>query len=255
MRGRTAALLWRAPSWRPRREEPAPSIRGEAVEQAVAAGAAQIGLAAAAVRAARGVRRVPRLRGVVVAQALAVVVADHGGALPALGPVAAGAILARREGAAVRLRAGQHVVAVGGVTAAVDGLALLAERGLLGELVVGAVQVVDVLGDDVALGILPRPAAAAVARIGGGAATRRLGAQIGVPCFAARSGRLRQRLAMAVGALDPAEVAALAGPGAGEEERHDALLRLRRPAQAQRQQGCRHPRAKVRRPIHLKTSR
>src|SRR5436309_101927 len=58
-------------------------IRGEAIEQAVAAGAAQIGLAATAVRAARGMRRVPRFRGIVVAQALAVMMADHRGALPA----------------------------------------------------------------------------------------------------------------------------------------------------------------------------
>ena len=35
---------------------------GEAVQQPVAAGAAQIGLAAAALRAARGVRRIPRMR-------------------------------------------------------------------------------------------------------------------------------------------------------------------------------------------------
>src|SRR5215216_2649461 len=45
-------------------------IRGEAIEQAVAPGAARIGLAAAAVPAARKMRRVPRFRGIVVAQAL-----------------------------------------------------------------------------------------------------------------------------------------------------------------------------------------
>src|SRR5262249_47765189 len=77
------------------------SVCGEAVEQAGAAGRAQVGLAAAAFRAARGMRGVPGLRWLVVAQALAVDVSEHRGALRALGPVAAGAILACRAGAAV----------------------------------------------------------------------------------------------------------------------------------------------------------
>src|SRR5437763_1259688 len=38
--------------------------------------------------------------------------ADHRGALRAAGPVAAGFVLARREGAAVNLRASQNVVSV-----------------------------------------------------------------------------------------------------------------------------------------------
>src|ERR1041384_2646825 len=60
-------------------------VAGEAVEQPVAAGAAQIALAAAAVRTARGMRRVPRLRCIVVTQALPVDMADHGRALGAAG--------------------------------------------------------------------------------------------------------------------------------------------------------------------------
>src|SRR5262249_20286546 len=224
-------------------------VRREAVQQAVAAGALEIGLAAAAVRSARRMRRVPRLRRVVVAQALAVVMADHGGALPALAPIAAGPVIARRKGAAVRLRAGQHVVPVGRVGAAVDRLALLAERRLLVDLVVGAVQVVDALRDHLALGVPPGPAPDAVARLDGVCPLR---AQIGVPGMAARPSRLGQRLAMAVGALDAAEVAALSGPGAGEEERHVALLCLRSPAQTERQQRGRHAEAKGRSFVHLK---
>src|SRR5262249_49619575 len=100
-------------------------MRREAVEQPVAAGALEIVLAAAAVRAARRVRGVPRLRGVVVAQTLSVVMADHRRALAALRPVAAGAIVAGRERGAVGLRAGEDVVHVRGVATAVDGLALL----------------------------------------------------------------------------------------------------------------------------------
>src|SRR6516164_6485714 len=88
-------------------------VRGEAVEQAAAAGAAQVVEAAAAVGAARGMRRIPRSRRNVVAQALAVGVTQHGSALGAARPVAAGAILARRKRGAVHLRAGQNVMRVG----------------------------------------------------------------------------------------------------------------------------------------------
>src|SRR5690242_18341348 len=114
---------------------PTASVRREAVEQTVAAGGAEIRLAAAAVGSARGMRRIPRLRGLVVAQPLAVDMPDHRGALGALGPVAAGPIFTRRECGAVRLRAGERIVAIRRVAAAVDHLALLAQRGLLGEVV------------------------------------------------------------------------------------------------------------------------
>src|SRR5262245_27208763 len=70
-------------------------VRGEAVEQAVAAGAPQVVLAAAAVGPARGMRRIPRLRRGIVAQTLAVAVADHRGALGAARPVAAGSEIGR----------------------------------------------------------------------------------------------------------------------------------------------------------------
>src|SRR5689334_20666743 len=106
-------------------------ISGEAVEQPVAAGAAQIGLAAAALRTARGMRGIPRMRGRVVAQSDAVVMAEHRRALRAARPVATGAVVAGREGGAVRLRAGQDVVPVRRVAASVDDLSLLVKRGLL----------------------------------------------------------------------------------------------------------------------------
>src|SRR5438132_2907823 len=110
------------------------SVRREAVEQAVAAGALEIVLAAAAVRPARGMRRVPGLRLDRVAQAFAVDVAEHRGALGAAGPVAAGAILAGTERGAVHLRAGERVVLVGRRRAAAgNGIALLVERGGLGQ--------------------------------------------------------------------------------------------------------------------------
>ena len=123
-------------------------VGDEAIEQAVAAGAAQIGRAAAALRTARGMRRIPRLRRRIVAQALAVDMADHRGALRAGAPVAAGAIVARRERAAFRGRSGQHVVTVRREADAGDDLAALAQRGVEAELVVVAVQIVDARRDD-----------------------------------------------------------------------------------------------------------
>src|SRR3989454_4554559 len=110
----------------PRRQRAAVRLfRGEAVEEAVAAGALEIVLAAAAVGAARRMRRVPGLRRVVVTQALPVVMPDHRGALTARGPVAARTILSGRERGAVRLGSRQDVVHVGRVAPAVDRLALL----------------------------------------------------------------------------------------------------------------------------------
>ena len=100
----------------------------------------------------------------------------------ALGPVAARLVVAGRERRAVRLRAGQDVVLVRRVAAAVDDLALFGERGLLGE-VVGAVQLRDVLGDDDALGVLPRAAADAILGVDG--AARPCVLQVGVPRLAA----------------------------------------------------------------------
>src|SRR5436305_10010745 len=129
------------------------SVGREAVEQAVAAGALEIVLAAAAVRPARGMRRVPGLRLDRVAQAFAVDVAEHRGALGAAGPVAAGAILAGTERGAVHRGAGARVGLVGGRAPAGKGIALLVERGGLGEIDASGVRVVDTFGDDLSLGV------------------------------------------------------------------------------------------------------
>src|SRR5262245_54602437 len=110
---------------------------------------------------------------------------DHRGALSALGPVAARTIVAGRERGTVGLRAGQDVVHVGRVAAAVDGLALLGQRGLLVDLVL-AVELGHVLGDDDALGVLPRAAADPVARVD---RARALRAQVRAPGLAARARR------------------------------------------------------------------
>ena len=75
-------------------------------------------------------------------------------AVAALGPVAAGAVVAARERRAVGLRTGEDVVLVGGVAAPVDQLSLLGQRGLLGQ-VVGAVQLRRIARDDDAFRVLP----------------------------------------------------------------------------------------------------
>ena len=89
----------------------------------------------------------------------------HRGALGAAGPVPASPILARREGATIRLRAGQHVVIVRRKADAGNNGAALGLRVRRSELVVVAVEIVDVLGDDLALEVLPRAASDAIAGI------------------------------------------------------------------------------------------
>ena len=168
-------------------------------------------------------RRVPGQHGRGIVQTLPVVVADHHGALRAAGAVLARAIFASRECTAVHGRAGQDVVPVGLVTASIDHLAFFGKRGLLGE-VVGAVQFVDRLGDDHALGVHPRTLANAVARVHRPGALRR---QIGVPGLAAGAHRLGKLLAMLVGTGQAAEIGALARTHAGHEETHIGLQRLR----------------------------
>src|SRR3954471_16013027 len=156
-------------------------------------------------------RRIPRARRRVVTQSLAIDVPDHRGALRAAGPVAAGAVFASREGLAVRRRAGEHVVAVRRKADAGNDETALGERRHRAELVVVAVQVVDAGRHDLALEVLPRALADAVASIGSRLAVGVLRREIGVPRLAARTMALGQRLAIPVGTLDAAEVGALAG--------------------------------------------
>src|SRR5262245_57656237 len=239
------ALHWRVPQQhgmtKPRGIPPGPLLKrgwhapvsrelclvgSEAVEQAVTARASQIRLAAAALRATRRVRRIPRPRRGVIAQAFAVDVPDHRGTLGAACPVAAGPVLARREGTPIHLRAGQNVVIVRCVADAGDDGAALGQRRRHAELVVVAVEIVDVLGHHFALEVLPRPLADAITGVDGLRTARSLGAQIGAPGLAACARTLRQRLAVTIRALEPAEVRAFPGTGAGHEKGH--IRRLRR---------------------------
>src|SRR5258708_32466376 len=126
------------------------SVRRETVQQAGAAGADQILLAAAALRSARGMSRIPgigrRRRG----DTGAVGMSEHRRALRAARPILAGAVLAGRESGAVGLRSRQYVMAVRVIADAVVDFALLGQPGLLGEIVV-AMQLGDILRDHDAL--------------------------------------------------------------------------------------------------------
>src|SRR4051794_36292600 len=118
------------------------------------------------------------MRGRIVAQSDAVVMTEHGRALRAARPIMTGTVVAGRKRSAVRLRAGQDIVPVWRIAAAIDDFPLFAKRGLLGQMIV-AVQLVESAGDDVALGVAPGALADAVARIDAGTAVGRLRAQIG----------------------------------------------------------------------------
>src|SRR6478672_2456480 len=196
------------------------SVRREAVQQAVAAGALQVVLRAAAAGSTRGMGRVPRLRGRAVVEAAAVRMSEHGAANRAR-PVAARAVLSGGKGRAVGLRAREHVVHIRRIAAAVDDGALLGERGLLRQ-VVAAVELGHVFRDDLALRVLPWALADAIAGVDRPGALR---AEIGVPRLAAGAGRRGELLAVLVGAVESAQIAAVADRRARDEKAHVALLR------------------------------
>src|SRR4029077_18322298 len=101
----------------------------------------------------------------VFAQPLPVDMPEHRRTLGAAGPVVAGLVLTRRERSAVGLRAGQGVVPVGRVAAAVDDIALLGQRRLLADVVVVAMQFGNILGNDHPFDVLPWTMSDAVARV------------------------------------------------------------------------------------------
>src|SRR5687768_15470354 len=145
---------------------------------------------------------------------------DDGRSIAALRPVAAGHVLVAGGGAAIGLRAGEDVVPVRAVAPPVDHLAFLVEPGLFVDFAVG-MEVVDVARDFLALRVLPRAFANSIPGIDF------VGTEVRPPLALPSAGGFRQRLAMPVSALEPAEIGALAGPGAGDEEGHVLLLRLR----------------------------
>ena len=139
----------------------------------------------------------------------------------ALGPVAAHHVGKRRarKGRAVGPRAGQHVVLVGRLRAAVHGLTFFVQCRRFRQVIVGRVQLFDAPGDHDALGVLPRAGADSVARIHELRIVQcgRLRAQLGAPRAITGTRRLRKRLAVLVRALEAAQVGSLARPSAGHK--------------------------------------
>src|SRR6266446_5048580 len=86
-------------------------------------------------------------------------------------------------------------------------------------------QLVDILGDRHALAVLPGSASDAVARVDRRLAVGGLRAEVGVPGMAAGTDCLGELLAQPVGAGEAAEIATLAGAGAGDKKRRAGLLR------------------------------
>src|SRR5205085_8310547 len=119
--------------------------------------------------AARHVRGVPGFREDIVRETPPVAVTDDRAAEGAAGPVVAGQVEVSGKRATVHLRAGDDVVVVRREADAGHHGAALGERRLHRELVVVAVEILDVLSDDLALEILPGAGADAVASMDGAA--------------------------------------------------------------------------------------
>jgi len=181
--------------------------------------------------------------------------AEHGAAELAARPVVAGHVEVARKCAAVGGRAGQDVVPVGVESEPGDHGAALGQRGRRAEPDVCAVQVVDALRHHLALEILPRALADAVAGIHRSGAGSGIGAEIGAPGLVAGADGGGKLLAVPVGALDAAEIGALAGAGAGHEKRQvgrrlQLLLRLDGPTQSAGEQRCGREQRQTRRLRH-----
>src|ERR1043166_3334233 len=98
--------------------------------------------------------------------------------------------------------------------------AALGQRVLGAELIVVAMQILDAGRDHGALEVLPGALADAIASIDHAALGSLVRAQISAPGLAAGARCRGKPLAVLIRALKATEVAALAGPGAGDEERH-----------------------------------
>ena len=163
--------------------------------------------------------------------------ADLGAAVGAVvRPVAAGMVIAVREGGAVEVRAGQYVVAVRAVAPAIDKLAGFTDRVFLAELVVFAVQVIDVGRNLHAVGVVPGPVADSVSCVDRVLAVGGARAQVGPPGFVAGTGGFGQHLAVRVGARQATEIRAIPGARAGQEKAHVRFLRVRQGGAAKAQQ-------------------
>jgi hypothetical protein len=109
-------------------------------------------------------------------------------------------------------------VAIGTVAAAVDDTAAFGQTRLLGQIVAVAVQVLDALGDQHALGVVPGARANAIPSVD--YAVLPCVAQVCPPGEIATSHRLGQRLTIGVGPGQTSQVSTVAGTIASDEEGH-----------------------------------
>src|SRR5258707_901466 len=137
-------------------------------------------------------------------------VADDRRPFAALGPVAAGGIAAGGRETPVRVRARQHIVLVRRIAAALDHLALLSQSRLLVDVVVLGMQVAHALRHYHALGVAPRTLPDAAARVYASVASRQCRAQVRAPVRVLGARRLGERVAVRIGALQAAEIGAVA---------------------------------------------
>ncbi len=151
--------------------------------------------------------------------------AEHRGPCPALGPVAAGAVVAGGEGRAVGLRAGQDVVLIRHIADAIHRCALLVQRECLVDAVPVAldvaVQIGHVVGDQLSARVVPRTRADAVACVHRRLAALSRHAQIRAPRASGWCGNtaaLRHLRAVRVGTSEAAVVGAVTLAHAGDEE-------------------------------------
>lgn len=159
-------------------------------------------------------------------------VPQHGRGIGSVaGPVAAGPVAERAGiGGAVQPRSGQDVVFVRAVAAPFDRLPPLVDRGQPGQIVVAGMQIVHILRYHHAVCVIPWAGTDTVTRIDEIRIVqgRGLGAEIGAPGAVARARFGGQRLTMAVGPFKPAQISALSGAAAGQEEAHARIRRLAR---------------------------
>jgi hypothetical protein len=140
-----------------------------------------------------------------------------------------------RERLAVWQGASQDIVHIGGVTPAVDGLAFLVQRCSLSDIIIVAVEILNIARDDHSSSVPPRTRPDTVPGVDGGLIVGLTGAEVGVPCSVPSADRLRQHLAVAISTREAAQISSLTGANTRDEKGHGALLRLHACGCVQRQ--------------------
>jgi len=153
------------------------------------------------------------------------------------------------------LRAGEHIVAIGRIPNTWDEGPSFSKRDLHSKLVIVAVKIIDVLGNSLALEVLPGSPADPITCIDCWLTISGLGAQICPPRLGAGASPLSQILAIPISAFDAAKVGTLAWPEAGDEKCHLGrlwwrLLRPRFDAKSREQHGSRENKANMSADFH-----